>query len=42
MAQELRHAGSTLRFARGQAVPGYYIPPPVGLAFSLGIFFAVS
>jgi len=31
MAHELRHAGSTLRFARGQAVLGYYLPPLPGL-----------
>ncbi len=33
MAHELRHAGSTLRFARGQAVLGYYLSPLPGLVF---------
>jgi hypothetical protein len=33
MAQKLRHAGSTLRFAQGQAVLGYYLPPLPGLVF---------
>jgi len=34
MAQELLHAGSTLRFARGQAVLVYYLPPLRGWCFA--------